>query len=43
MKNLLAVVLPIVKGRMLWFFSLLLGFGGLGVFLVSMGLGIDYS
>jgi hypothetical protein len=28
---------------MFWFFSLLLGFGGLGLFLVSMGLGIDFA
>jgi hypothetical protein len=44
LNTLLAVILPIVKGRLFWFSSLLLEFGGLGLFLVStMGLGIDFT
>jgi hypothetical protein len=43
LNTFLAVILPIAKGRMFWFPSLLLEFGGLGVFLVSMGLGIDFA
>jgi hypothetical protein len=37
--TLFAVILPIVKGRMFCFSNLFFGFGGLGIFLVSIGLG----
>jgi hypothetical protein len=44
LNTLLAVILPIVKGRMFFFSSLMLGLGGLGLMLVSsMGLGIDFG
>ena len=45
LNTLFAVILPmiLVKSRMFWFSSLLLGFGGLGFFLVTMGLGIDFA
>jgi hypothetical protein len=41
LNTLLVVIFHFGKGRILWF-SLLLGIGGLGLFLVSMGLGIDF-
>jgi hypothetical protein len=43
LNTLFAVILPFVKGKMFLFSSLLLGYGGLGLFLVSMGLGIDFA
>jgi hypothetical protein len=41
LNTLLVVLLHFAKGRMIWFSCLLPGFDGCGVYLVSIGLGLD--
>ena len=43
LNTLLVVILHFGKGTMFWFSYLLLGFDGLGLFLVSIGLDLDYA